>query len=126
MRIELRCRHHVKFDRVSSRSWCRILWPFVGDQPLNAVHIADQLEIGYELIEVRSGHGLKPIYRNGRTPVGTIEALRAEAREVLGKAFGEDGAKKRERLQAVRKRVNGEWEDGGASKRDMLAFLDSL
>ncbi|RDX50057.1 UDP-Glycosyltransferase/glycogen phosphorylase [Lentinus brumalis] len=104
----------------------QILWPFGGDQPLNAVHIADQLQIGYELIEVRTGHGLKPIYRNGRRPVGTIEALKAEAREVLGKAFGEDGAKKRERLQAVRKAVNAEWENGGASKRDMLAFLDSL
>ncbi|TFK89457.1 glycosyltransferase family 1 protein [Polyporus arcularius HHB13444] len=104
----------------------QILWPFGGDQPLNAVHIADQLQIGYELIEVRTGHGLKPIYRNGRKPVGTIEALKAEAREVLSKAFGEDGAKKRERLQALRKAVNSEWEDGGASKRDMLAFLDSL
>ncbi len=58
--------------------------------------------------------------------MGTIEALKAEAREVLSKAFGEDGAKKRERLQALRKAVNSEWEDGGASKRDMLAFLDSL
>ena len=105
---------------------CRILWPFGGDQPLNAVHIADQLQIGYELIEVRTGHGLGPIYRNGRKPVGTIDAVKAEAREVLGKAFGEDGAKKREKLQAVSKAMNGEWEDEGSSKRDMLTFLDSL
>ncbi|RPD78353.1 UDP-Glycosyltransferase/glycogen phosphorylase [Lentinus tigrinus ALCF2SS1-7] len=104
----------------------QILWPFGGDQPLNAVHIADQLQIGYELIEVRTGHGLGPIYRNGKKPVGTVDAVKAEAREVLGKAFGEDGAKKRERLKAVSDAVNGEWEDGGSSKRDMLAFLESL
>ena len=52
--------------------------------------------------------------------------MKAEAREVLDKAFGEDGAKKREKLQAVSKAMNGEWEDGGSSKRDMLTFLDSL
>ena len=75
---------------------------------------------------MRTGHGLGPIYRNDRKPVGTIDAVKAEAREVLGKAFGEDGAKKRERLQAVSKAMNGEWEDGGSSKRDMLTFLDSL
>ncbi|KAI0743908.1 UDP-Glycosyltransferase/glycogen phosphorylase [Daedaleopsis nitida] len=104
----------------------QILWPFGGDQPLNAVHIADNLQIGYELLQVRSGHGLKQIYRTGYTPKGTIEAVKAEAREVLAKAFGEDGAKRRERLQAVRKNVTSEWEDGGASKRDVSAFLDTL
>ncbi|RPD63794.1 UDP-Glycosyltransferase/glycogen phosphorylase [Lentinus tigrinus ALCF2SS1-6] len=104
----------------------QILWPFATDQPLNAVHIAHQLQIGYELIEVRTGHGLKPIYRNGRKPVGTLDAVKAEAREVLGKAFGEDGAKKREKLQAVREAMNKEWDDGGSARKDILAFLDSL
>ena len=75
---------------------------------------------------MRTGYGLGPIYRNGKKPVGTVDAVKAEARDVLGKAFGEDGAKKRERLQTLSKAVNGEWEDGGSSKRDMLTFLDSL
>ena len=47
--------------------------------------------MGYELLEVRTGHGLKPIYRTGYTPKGTIEAIQAEARDVLTKAFGADG-----------------------------------
>ena len=93
---------------------------------MNAVHISDQLQIGYELLEVRTGHGLEPIYRTGYTPKGTIEALKAEIRDVLQKAFGEDGAKKRARLEAVRKGVTGEWEVGGSSLRDVSAFLDSL
>ncbi|KAI8969573.1 hypothetical protein BD414DRAFT_259276 [Trametes punicea] len=54
-----------------------IVWPFDADQPLNAVHISDNLQIGYELIEVRSGPGLQPIYRNGRKPVGTVDAVKA-------------------------------------------------
>ncbi|KAM5530920.1 hypothetical protein V8D89_015410 [Ganoderma adspersum] len=104
----------------------QIVWPFSGDQPLNAVHIADQLQIGYELLEVRTGEGLKPIYRTGNTPKGTIEAIKAELREVLQKAFGEDGAKRRERLEVLKKAVNGEWEEGGTSRTDAAAFLDSL
>lgn len=104
----------------------RILWPFGGDQPQNAVHIADQLQIGYELLEVRSGDGLKPIYRTGYTPKGTIDAIKTEVREVLQKAFGEDGAKKRAKLEVLRKAVVGEWEEGGTSRKEAVAFLDSL
>ncbi|KAI0371038.1 UDP-Glycosyltransferase/glycogen phosphorylase [Pilatotrama ljubarskyi] len=104
----------------------QILWPFLADQPLNAIHMSETLQIAYELIEVRTGAGLKPIYRNGRVPVGTIEALKEEVRDVLLKAFGEDGAKKRERLLALRERVIHEWDEGGASLRDVTAFLDSL
>ncbi|KAI0368559.1 UDP-Glycosyltransferase/glycogen phosphorylase [Pilatotrama ljubarskyi] len=103
-----------------------ILWPFGGDQPLNAVHISEQLKVGYELIEVRTGHGLHAIYRNGRKPIGTIEALKEEARDVLAKAYGEDGADKRKRLQALTDAVTHEWEEGGHSKRDVNAFLDSI
>ncbi|KAI0353321.1 UDP-Glycosyltransferase/glycogen phosphorylase [Trametes cingulata] len=103
-----------------------ILWPFGGDQPLNAVHISEQLKVGYELIEVRTGPGLHTIYRNGRTPVGTIEALKEEARDVLKKAYGEDGAEKRKRLEALTYSVTHEWEEGGHSLRDVTAFLDSI
>ncbi|KAM5530918.1 hypothetical protein V8D89_015408 [Ganoderma adspersum] len=104
----------------------QILWPFGGDQPQNAVHIADQLHIGYELLEVRSGDGLKPIYRTGYTPKGTIEAIKDEVREVLQKAFGKDGAKKRAKLEVLRKAVVGEWEEGGTSMKEAVVFLDSL
>ena len=105
---------------------CRIIWPFGSDQSLNAIIVSEKLQIGYELIEVRSGNGLKPICRNGRVPAGTTDAVKAELRDVLGKAFGEDGEKMRARLAQVRKTVLGEWEDGGASKGDMVAFLDNL
>ncbi|KAI0333570.1 UDP-Glycosyltransferase/glycogen phosphorylase [Cubamyces sp. BRFM 1775] len=103
-----------------------IFWPFGGDQPLNAIHMTDNLNVAYELIEVRTGPGLHPIYRNGRKPVGTVDAVKDEAREVLAKAFGEDGAQKRENLKALTHALRHEWEEGGSSLRDMTAFLDSL
>ncbi|KAI0743898.1 UDP-Glycosyltransferase/glycogen phosphorylase [Daedaleopsis nitida] len=103
-----------------------ILWPFIGDQGPNAVHLVENLKIGYELLEVRSGNGLRPLLRNGFTPKNTIEALKEEAHEVLNKAFGEDGAKVRERLAEVQKGVNGAWEDGGSSKRDISLLIDRL
>lgn len=104
----------------------RILWPFVGDQPLNAIHLSDTLRVAYELLEVRTGYGLKQIYRNGRRPVGTLDAVKNEARVVLAKAFGEDGAQKRERMKALTRALDHEWEAGGTSLRDVTAFLNSL
>ncbi|KAM5540994.1 hypothetical protein V8D89_005305 [Ganoderma adspersum] len=104
----------------------QIVWPFGSDQSLNAVIVSEKLQIGYEFIEVRTGNGLKPICRNGRVPAGTTDAVKAEVREVLGKAFGEDGEKMRARLAQVRKAILAEWEDDGASRCDIIAFLDNL
>ena len=103
-----------------------ILWPFGGDQEFNALLISETLQIGYELLEVRTGNGLNPIYRTGYAPKGTIDAVKAEVRDVFKKAFGEDGAKRRARLEEVRKFVSGEWEDGGLSRKEATEFLDRL
>lgn len=85
------------------------------------------LDAGYELLEVRTGlFGLKPIHRTGGAPRGTIESVRAEAQDVLGNAFGEDGARKRANLLAIRSGLLREWEEGGASQRDVRVFLASL
>ncbi|KAI0674843.1 UDP-Glycosyltransferase/glycogen phosphorylase [Trametes maxima] len=103
-----------------------IVWPFGGDQPLNAVHISEQLKVGYELVQVRTGPGLHPRYRDGKKPEGTIDALKAEVRDVLTQAFGADGAEKRERLQALTKATLSQWQEGGSALRDVSAFLDTL
>ena len=90
------------------------------------MHLSETLDVGYELLEVRTGHGRKPILRTGHAPVGTIDAVRREARDVLAKAFGADGAKKREKVMELRQRILGEWKEDGASRTDVLAFLESL
>ncbi|OCH88676.1 UDP-Glycosyltransferase/glycogen phosphorylase [Obba rivulosa] len=103
-----------------------ICWPLSAEQPSNAVHLTANLDVAYELLEVRSGNGLKPIFRLGKTPVGTIEAARAEAREVLDRAFGEDGAKKRENAQKMKEAIKRCWDASGTSTTDLVSFLDSL
>ncbi len=102
------------------------MWPFGVDQPCNAIHLTDNLDVAYELMEVRSGLGLKPLYRNGKTPVGTIEALKEEARDTLSKAFGEDGAQKRAKLLELRQAILAEHEDEGLAKRDLEALANSF
>ena len=123
-----RCEFLLTNLRPQSHRFSRIFWPFVGDQPLNAIHFSESLKVSYELTEVRFGAGLGPIFRNGKTPTGTVEAVAAEVRDILLQAFGEDGAKKRQRLLEVREQVmqEGSWADGGVAQNDVTAFLDSL
>ncbi|KAI0355640.1 UDP-Glycosyltransferase/glycogen phosphorylase [Trametes cingulata] len=103
-----------------------IVWPITADQPLNAVYLTDEANVAYELVEVRHGIGLGKIYRNGVTPTGTIDAVKDEMRGVLEKAFGEDGAEKRAKLQVLRKKLQAAWEEEGVARREVEAFLDSI
>ena len=102
----------------------RILWPITADQPVNAIHLTEQLDMAYELIEVRTGVGAGQIFRNGRTPIGTVDAVKEELGAVLDRAFGTDGAEKRARLQGLRKKLAGAWSTGGIARGEVVAFLD--
>ena len=93
---------------------------------MNAIHLTERLGVAYELIEVRNGVGAGKIYRSGRTPTGTIDAVKAEMRDVLDRAFGEDGAEKRAKLQQLRKTLQSAWSENGVARRDVEAFLDDL
>ncbi|OSC97758.1 glycosyltransferase family 1 protein [Trametes coccinea BRFM310] len=124
-----------------------ICWPFAADGALNAVHLTDTLKCAYELLEVRTGHGLRRVYRTGVRPVGTLDALRSEARAVLEQAFGEDGERRRERVLRMRERFAKAWvpdseerkedeeersvglikaHDEGAGIREVEKFLEGL
>ncbi|OSC96255.1 glycosyltransferase family 1 protein [Trametes coccinea BRFM310] len=112
----------------------RIFWPFEADQPLNAVRLTEHFSAAYELLEVCTGLGLKPLCRNGKAPAGTLDAVRAEARDVLKRALGEEGAGKRAKALQLREAVRADWEEpsgsgegeGGASWRDFRAFVGAL
>ena len=69
---------------------------------------------------------MKPIYRTGKTPTGTPEAVRTEAHEVLDKAFSEDGARKRVNVKKLKEKIDAAWNKGGSAEKDMGALLDSL
>ena len=82
---------------------------------------------GYELFEVRNGDGLKPIHRlGGNSPIGTVEAVRKEAREVFTRAFGEDGRTKRENAQRMSKAFARFWEEGGDGWEELKTLTSVL
>ncbi|GJE88822.1 glycosyltransferase family 1 protein [Phanerochaete sordida] len=103
-----------------------ICWPFAADQPLNTVHLTENLRAGYELLAVRTGHGLRARARTGTAPAGTLDAVRAEAREVLVRAFGADGEERRANVGALRERSEGLWRPGGGAWRAGEEMLDDL
>ncbi|KAI8989207.1 UDP-Glycosyltransferase/glycogen phosphorylase [Trametes punicea] len=108
-----------------------IMWPITLDQPPNAIYLSEIKDVAYELIQVRTGTGAGVIYRTGQKPVGTLDAVRDELRDVLERAFGADGVAKHQRLQEMRKTLKRAWSDeesegSGAARRDVAAFLDHV
>lgn len=93
---------------------------------MNTIHLTDNLDVAYELLEVRSADGLRPILRTGKTPLGTLEAARSEAHSVLANAFGEDGKKKRENILKLKAKSALMWEEGGAGLMATERLLDSV
>ncbi len=78
---------------------------------------------------MRTGHGLERIYRTGARALGTRDALRAEALQVLASAFGGYGARKRANVRKMQARFDGVWAGeggGGESVRATEAFLRDL
>ena len=103
----------------------RICWPFHADQPTNAIHLTENLDIAYELLEVRTGQGLKPIYRTGKAPTGTLDAVREEAHCVFEQAFGEDGEHKRSKIQCLQESFADAWKEEGPADLALQRFLES-
>ena len=100
-----------------------IAWPISLDQPGNAAHVTLNLDVAFELIQVRTGvNGLKPLHR-GVQPTGTMEAVSAEARQVLQSARGEEGEKKRKNAELIRDNLKKAWEEGGEGLESMRRFL---
>ena len=104
----------------------RICWPYHADQPVNAIHLTENLGIAYELFEVRTGHGLKPINRTGKTPKGTLDAIRQEANQILDQAFGEDGKEKQAKVKKLQEGFAQAWAEQGLSQLALERFLDNL
>ncbi|KAI0631225.1 UDP-Glycosyltransferase/glycogen phosphorylase [Trametes polyzona] len=132
------CGHNSVMESISA-GVPMICWPFVGDGALNAIHLTDTLKCAYELLEVRTGHGLERIYRTGARPAGSPAAIRAEARRVLTAAFsrsvdGGDGARLRANVRKMQARFGEAWmggegkakAKGRGSVRATEAFLDGL
>ncbi|EIN06280.1 UDP-Glycosyltransferase/glycogen phosphorylase [Punctularia strigosozonata HHB-11173 SS5] len=104
-----------------------ICWDFSADQPLVAATLSSVLDVAYQLFEVRTGpEGLRPIYRTGKAPEGTIEAVRRELAEVLDKMRGEDGARKRENVKMIQQELTATVREGGRARQAFVQLLDDL
>ena len=81
----------------------RICWPISADQSAAAVHLTENLNVGFELFQVRTGDGLKPIARRkgglgvNNTPEGTREAVGVEIRHIIDLTRSEKGWEMRPR-----------------------------
>ncbi|KAF8575272.1 glycosyltransferase family 1 protein [Ramaria rubella] len=102
-----------------------IAWPIGADQPLIAAQLTLDLDAAFELIEVRTGQGLRPLYR-GVTPKGTVEAVAAEARDIIQRARGPEGTRKRKNAETLRANLRADWEDEGTALRDLRRFLSDV
>ncbi|KAF5312054.1 hypothetical protein D9619_003768 [Psilocybe cf. subviscida] len=112
-----------------------ICWPFSGDQPFNAAHLSENLNVGIELIEVRTGEcgastsvdgitSSKPLHRNGRAAQGTRAAVRAEFLGVVDTVVrGERGVEMRKNVERVRREFEEAWKEGGDAREEVRAFL---
>lgn len=80
------------------------------------------LKVAYQLLEVRTGKGLLPLYR-GYCPTGTGEAIDREFRQVLGNAFGVDGEAKREIIQELSKKLKETWRENGEALTELRRML---
>ena len=104
-----------------------ICWPFGAEQRINALHLTHNLDVAYELFEMRSGHGLKLIHRTATAPIATENSLRAEANDVLEQAFvGEDGAKKRANAVKLSVAFKEMWAEHGPSRLALERFLETV
>ncbi|KAA8645190.1 hypothetical protein EYZ11_011527 [Aspergillus tanneri] len=100
-------------------------WPFAVDQPVNIARLTRVLDIGFELVEVRSGdYGLQPLHYRDQAPTGTFSALEKELAEVFDTMLGEEGKKKRANAEKLRDEMARSWLEGGAAWKEFESFLD--
>ena len=102
----------------------RICWPFAADQPSGTAHLTENLNVAFELLQVRSGDGVKPIYRNGFTPEGTREAVGVEVRHTIDLCRGERGKELRRNAENIKVRFSAAWEEDGIAKREIRRLLN--
>ncbi|KAJ7258928.1 UDP-Glycosyltransferase/glycogen phosphorylase [Mycena rebaudengoi] len=99
-----------------------ICWPFEGDQPEAALHLTHNLNVAFNLIEVRTGKGQLPLL-SGRVPQGTRAAVGSEIRGVIDDCRGSVGEEKRRNAQRMRAEYARAWEEGGSSRAAVGTLL---
>ena len=68
--------------------------------------------------------GLKPIYRNGLTPVGLREAVGIEVRQIIDLCRSEKGQELRSNAEKLKVKFAKAWEEDVAARQEFRNFLD--
>ena len=118
------CKVFIPFTtQLAINIFYRICWPFDVDQPLAAAHLTENLNVAFELIQVRIGEELKPIHRNGLAPQGTREAVGIEIRQTIDMCHGEKGQELRRNAEQFKVKFAKAWEQDGIASREIHEFL---
>jgi hypothetical protein len=91
-------------------------WPGIGDQAPHALWMSEVLDTGFELVQIRDGPVKGKAYRggpNGTEITGTDEAIAKEIDAVLDALMGEEGKRKRENAQRVKRLIWDAHQQGG-------------
>ena len=101
----------------------RIFFPLLGDQPIAAAHVTGNLHAGFELFQVRSGEGLKPLHRNGLTPAGSREAVGIEVRQTIDLCRSDKGQEIRRNAEKLKVKFAKAWHEDGTARQEIRKFL---
>ncbi|KAJ7323852.1 hypothetical protein DFH08DRAFT_346130 [Mycena albidolilacea] len=101
-----------------------ICWPFQADQPIAAVHLSQNLNVAFHLMEVRTGKGLQPLH-SGYAPQGTRAAMQVEFRGVIDQCRSEVGQEKRRNAQRIQGELADAWKADGAASLAIEDFFAS-
>jgi len=101
-----------------------ICWPFDADQPAAVRNLKENHNVAFELIEVRTGLGLRPMHGSERVPRGTREAVGIEMRETIRECRGEVGKEKRRNVGELKVEFAKAWEEDGPARVALRAFLE--
>ena len=102
----------------------RICWPFSFDQPVAAAHVTENLNVAFELFQVRTGQGLKgPVARNGLVLEGTRHAVGIEIQQTIDLCRSEKGKELRSNAEKIKVKINKAWEEDGAARQEIRNFL---
>ena len=101
----------------------RICWPIAVDQPAAAAHLTENLNVAFELFQVRTGDGLKPLARNGIAAEGTREAVGIEIRQTIDLCRSERGEVMKSNAEQLKLRFAKAWEDDGDARQEIRNVL---
>jgi len=76
---------------------------------MNARYSTETLDVAFELIEMRTGLGLKPLYGSGRILRGGREAIGSEIQELIDRCRGKMGKEKRWNAQRLKEEFAEAW-----------------